>query len=178
MTDAGRVAFTKTLRDGRTAVVTVAVSSINLTYTTVRIDGKEAGNHVGPHHAAPKAALAAHPGYVAAIGPLLLTADECAQIEAVYNEVRATVPPDLDFARERLVIALDGAEMDKGINAAERFDKDYANPFGGPEAEADERRITEALAALAAFDAEHPEVAGRAAARQQAAIRRALEGRD
>jgi hypothetical protein len=56
---------------------------------------------------------------------------------------------------------------------------DYANPFGTEAENAeDERRIAAALAALRAFDAEHPEVAARAAAEREAAVRRALEGRD
>jgi hypothetical protein len=178
VTDTERVAFTKTLRDGRTAIVTVAVNSIRMTYTTIRIDGKEAGSHVGPHHAAPKPALAkAGPEYVAAIGPLLLTADQCAQIEAVYNEVRAMVPPDWTARRELLASAIRGAEEDLHGYLADRFDSgDYPNPFAG--AEKYEGRIEQAVAALAAFDAEHPEIAVQAAEYRSAAVQRALEGRD
>ena len=178
--DIGRVALTKILRNGRTAVVTVKpIGYLHSASTTVTVDGREVGSHLGPHHAAPRAVIAAAGSqYVAAIGPLLLTADECAQIEQVYNEVSAAIPPDLTFEREQLVRMLDGAEMDKGINAAGRFDQDYANPFGGPEAEEDERRITEARDALAAFDAGHPEIAEQATAQRSAAARRALEGRD
>jgi hypothetical protein len=175
-----REALSKTLRDGRTAVVTVAHHPPHGVATTLRIDGKQAASHLGPHHAAPKAALAAHPGYVCAIGPMLLTTDEAAQIKAVYDEVCATVPPDLDMARWHLVTALDIAEQEPGIRAAERMDSgDYANPFG-TEAEVaeDERRIREAAEALAAFDAGHPEIAAKAAAERERAVQRALEGRD
>lgn len=173
------IALTKTLRDGRTAVVTVEpIGYLHQAATTVTIDGKEAGSHLGAYHAAPKAALAKYPGHVAAIGPMLLTAEEAAQVEQVYREVMATIPPDWAWKREQLVAALDGAEQDYGINAAERFDQDHVDPWGGPEAREDQRRITEAAQALDAFDAEHPEVAQQAAAQREAAIRRALEGRD
>jgi hypothetical protein len=173
-----RTALTKTLRDGRTAVVTIKpVDHLHQPSTTLYIEGKEITRHLGAHHAAPKAALAkAGPEYVAAIGPMLLTADEAAQIEQVYREVSAAIPPDLDGERERLVTALDYAEQGSGINAAERFDKDYANPFGGPEADEDQQRIIEAAEALAAFDAAHPETARKAAAQREATVRRIIEG--
>lgn len=170
----GRVALTKTLRDGRTATVTVtAIGYLHAANSTVWIDGKEAGSHMGAHHAAPQSVLDKAPGHVAAIGPLLLTAEEAAQVEAVYREVQASIPPDLDGARRRLADALDGAEMDLGINAAERMDAGYANPFAG--AAEDEQRITGARAALAAFDAEHPEIAAKIAAGRGEAARRAVQ---
>ena len=174
------LALTKTLRDGRTAVVTVAHHPPHGVSTTVRIGGEEAASHLGPHHLPPLAARQAHPDHPAAIGILLLTASEATQIEAVYREVLATVPPNLDFERERLVTALDVAEQEPGIRAAERMDSgDYAHPFGTEaETREDERRTREAAEALAAFDAEHPEVAARAAAGREAAVQRALEGRD
>jgi hypothetical protein len=179
-TDGGeRIALTKKLRDGRTATVTVTpIGYLHQAATTVTIDGEEAGRHLGPHHAAPKAAIAKYPGYIYAIGPVLFTAAEAAHIRQVYDEVQATIPPDLAFQREQLVAALGGAEQDAAAGAAERFDQDYADPWGGPEASEDQRRITEARQALTAFDAEHPQVAAQAAARREAAARRALEGRD
>jgi len=173
-----RTALIKTLRDGRTAVVTVKVIGyLHSASTTVTIDGEEIGSHLGPHHAAPKAALAKYPGHVAAIGPMLLTAEEAAQVEAVYREVLATIPPDWRGRREELVRAIRGAEEDLHDYLADRMDSgDYPDPFGG--AEEYERRIDDAVAALRAFDAEHPEVAEQAAAQRRAAARRALEGRD
>jgi len=172
-----QVALTKTLRDGRTAVVTVeAIGYLHAANTTLRIDGKEAGSHLGPHHAAPKAALAKYPGHVAAIGPMLLTADEAAQIEAVYNEVRATIPPNWTGRRENLVRAIRGAEEDLHGYLADSFDSGDPNPFAG--AEEYEQRIKGAEAALRAFDAEHPEIAEQARAKRDAAVQRALEGRD
>lgn len=174
----GRVALTKELRDGRTAVVTVTpIDYLHSAATTVTIDGNEAGRHLGPHHAiASPSFREAHPEFVAAIGPLVLTAEEAAQVEAVYREVSATIPPNLDFEREQLVSALNSASLEPAIRAAELMEADAADPFR--EQAGLERRIMEARAALAAFDAEHPEVAERAAARLERAVQRALEGRD
>jgi hypothetical protein len=153
-------AFTKTLRDGRTAVVSVAVSSLNMTYTTIRIDGEEVGSHVGPHHAAPKEALkAAGPEYVAAIGPLLLTAEQAAQIEAVYNEVRATIPANLNFAREQLVRAVNIAgDAWAAAQAAAQDNDTMGSYYAGPDARHQDA-IAKAEQALADFDAAHPEIA-------------------
>jgi hypothetical protein len=170
-------ALTKTLRDGRTAIVTVeAIPYLHTAGTTVHIDGKESGRHLGPHHAAPQEVLDAHPGYVAAIGPLLLTANEAAQIEAVYQQVSATIPPDLTGLRESILREIDGLEQEMGLRAAERLDAGYANPFA--ESPEFERRIAEARKRLTAFDAEHPEIAGQARAAREAAVQHALEGRD
>jgi hypothetical protein len=160
-------------------VVTVtAIGYLHQAATTVTIDGKEAGRHLGAYHAAPKAAVAAYPDYIAAIGPVLFNADEAAQIEAVYHEVQAAIPPDRAFEREQLAAAVNGAEHDAGVRTAERFDQDFADPWGGPEAQEDQWRINEAREALARFDAEYPENAAQVAANREAAIRRALEGRD
>jgi len=178
---APREALVKTLRDGRTAVVTVEpVGYLHTAATILRIDGNEAGSHLGPHHAVARETLARYPGHVAAIGPMLLTEDEAAQIKAVYLEVAATIPPDLDAARDRLADELNAAGQEPGLRAAGRMDSgDYGNPFGTEAENAeDERRIAAAAAALGTFDAEHPEIAAKARARRDAAVQRALEGRD
>ncbi len=159
-------------------VIVKPVGYLHQAATTVTIAGEEVGSHFGAYHAALKAAVAKYPGCIYAIGPVLFTAAEAGQIQQVYDEVQATIPPDWNFMREQFAAALDGAERAAGVRAAERFDQDYADPWGGPEAIEDQRGVTEARKALAAFDAEHPEVAAQAAAQREAAVRRALEGRD
>lgn len=146
--------------------------------TSVTIGGEEVGGHLGPYHAALGVAITQYPDYRYAIGPVLFTAAEASQIQQVYDEVQATIPPDLASQREQLVAALDGAEQDAAVNAAERFDQDYADPWGGLAAREEQRRITEARQALTDFDAEYPQIVRQAAALREAATRRTLEGRD
>jgi hypothetical protein len=110
---ASRVALTKTLSDDQTAVVTVTpIAYLHRPSTSVSIDRKEVGKHLGAHQAACPLAREKFPQAVAAIGPVLFTATEAEQITAVCDEVWATIPPDLDFARTRLVDALDVAEQE------------------------------------------------------------------
>lgn len=174
-----RVALEKTLRDGRTAVVTAYLGGTGDRHavTTVTIDGEEVSSGLTPY-AAPREVREAHPELVAAIGPLLLTEAERDQVRAVLRDLAATVPPDLDAEREHLVRMRDGAEQEPAIIAAERMEHGgYPNPFSGEEYEAAQAAALRAQAALEAFDAQHPEVRGRADAQREAdAVRRIQNG--
>lgn len=169
-----RVALTKKLRDGRTAVVTVsATSDGKYAIPVVTIDGEKAGRQSANIFVAPHEIRAEHPELVAGVGPLMLTAEEADTLRAVMAEVQAALPADLDARRERFVAALDAAGLEPGIRAAELMDADAPDPFR--EQAGLERRIMEARAALDAFDRQHPEVAARAAARQADTVRRIIE---
>lgn len=178
-TDTGRVAFTKTLADGRTAVVTVkAIGYLHSASTTLTVDGKVIAEHLGPYHDVNRLIAKERPELVAMLGPLGLNAEEAAQIKAAWREEAASTGPDWDFQRQQLVAAVNGREQEIGIGAAERFDRDHPNPWDGPEARQEKQALADAIEVLAAFDREHPEAAARAAAAREAAVQRALEGRD
>lgn len=164
-------ALTKTLRDGRTATVTIeAATAWTGAVTRSWIDGKEIGNHVGPHH------LRANmpPGHVAAVGPLVLTQAEADQVEAAYYAFVAGLPRDLDAERRLLVAARNAA-----VVAAE-LDKEAAiNAYTGggdpwPGRQAAEKRIFERSVALGEFDHAYPKTAAKAATAQAAATERAM----
>ncbi|HMH94007.1 MAG TPA: hypothetical protein VK586_23375 [Streptosporangiaceae bacterium] len=167
-----RVALTKKLRDGRTAVVTVSAGG-KYAIPTVSIDGKKADRQSAYVCDAPREIRAENPELVGWLGPLMLTAEEGDAVSTAMAEVQAALPPDLDRQRERLVSALDGAGLEPGIRAAELMDAGEPDPFR--EQAGLERRIMEARAALDAFDREHPEAAARAAASRQATVRRVVE---
>ncbi|MBF6333582.1 hypothetical protein [Nocardia transvalensis] len=161
------IALTKTLSDGRTAVVTVTP-----TITKVHVDGTEYGSHMGPHHA-----FVRRPGIpdniVAAIGRVLLTADEAAQVQAVWDQAQAQRPRDLRGERAALAHQLRCAEQEWSAAHNRRMDEgDWPDPFHDDAA--NERAITAARDALTAFDAEHPEIAAQLAADRDAAIARRM----
>lgn len=163
--DNGHVAFMKTLADGRTAVVTVkAIDYLHSASSTLTIDGEVITEHLGPYHAVSRLVAKERPDLTAMLGPLGLNAEEAAQIKGIWQEVADT--------------AVDSAEQETGLGAAERFDQDHPDPWNGTEARQEKRALADAIEALAAFDREHPEVAARAAAERDRIVQRALEGRD
>ncbi len=159
------IALEKTLRDGRRATVTVTPGGRTQSW----IEGELLGSHYGPHHW-----FARDPGipeeYVAAVGPLLLTAEEAAQVQAAYDRVRV-IKRDLDTERDLLVRSLAGAEDDWAHARADRLDSgDWADPLAiDPVHEA---RVEEAAAALVAFDTAHPGIVARRRARDHDAMLR------
>jgi hypothetical protein len=179
MPDTGRVTFTKALPDGRTATVTVkAISHLHSASSTLAVDGQVVTEHLGPYHAVNRLTAASRPELVAQLGPLGFNAEEAAQVKAAWQEIADTTGPDWDLQRQQLVAAVNGAEQEAGAGAAGRFDNGHPDPWDGPEARREKQALDGAIAALAAFDREHPEAAARAAAERDKAVQRALEGRD
>ncbi|WP_280426436.1 hypothetical protein [Nocardia carnea] len=161
------IALTKTLSDGRTAVVTVTPTT-----TQVHVDGAEYGNHMGPHHA-----FVRRPGIpdniVAAIGRVLLTKEEAAQVKTVWDQLQARRPRDLRSERDALTHSLRCAEQEwSAAHNRCMDDGDWPDPFHADAA--NERAITAAADALAAFDRDHPEIAAQLAAERDAAVARRL----
>jgi hypothetical protein len=166
--------LTKTLTDGRTAIVIIEPAPGGGVLAAVaRVDGVELGSHCGPHHLAPNMP----DGYVAAIGRLLLTAEEAAQMEAAYRAAEAAQPADpltgLLAERERLVAAVEGYTDQWTDDRSATFHAgDHPNPFAADAR--NEQLINDAEAALVAFDAAHPEVVAAVRAERDAAMRRHL----
>ncbi|MEV0296995.1 hypothetical protein [Nocardia sp. NPDC050710] len=167
MTTDSVVTLTKTLSDGRTAVVTVTPGC-----TTVHVDGKAYGTHAGPHHV-----FYRRPGvpedFVAAIGRVLLTAEEAAQIQAAWDEAQARWPRDLRADRAILVHRVRCAEQEWSDAHSRRMDEgDWGDPFCDDDT--NEARIEKARAELAAFDREHAELVAQLAAEHAAAVERRM----
>lgn len=145
---ADTVILTKPLRNGDTATVTISGRTVTAWRGTQKL-----ASHYGPHH------RAANPpaGYVAAIGPLMLTQDEADQVEAAWNAQPAPTK-SLPAQRELLVASVqaeNNALIDYRAIAWDRRDGG-TDPY--PLEAQHEARIAEARKSLAAFDAEHPEV--------------------
>ncbi|MGW5384014.1 hypothetical protein [Nocardia sp. NPDC003963] len=162
------VALRKTLPDGRSAVVSVLAGGS----TVVHVDGQEYGSHCGPHHA-----FYRQPGtpdeYVAAIGRVLLTAQEAEQIETVWAQVRSEAPRNLRSERAALVDQVAAAEHTWSAQHNQRLDEgDWADPFGTDEA--NEAAIAAARTELAEFDRRHPELVADLASERRAALLRRM----
>lgn len=156
------VALTKTTSDGRAAIVTMTP-----TETRVTVDGKDFGGGGGPYESLPP--VGKFPaGAVARIGRVALTQPEADELRRQWDELAPLRPRDLRGERSMLVAAVRGAENQWHYGHSRRMDSgEYADPFA-PDA-ANEAAIEEASCALAAFDAEHPEIV--------AAIKRELDER-
>lgn len=164
------VALTKTLRDGRTARVTIHQdgSGSGTVWVTSWRGDEGLGSHCGPHHAKPGLPT----GYVAAIGKLALTQDEADTVKAAYDEFVAALPRDLHSERRGLVAAVLEAQdrwSDTRTANWDRFDGS-GNPFSADNA--NEQRITAAIEMLAGFDHDHPEVKAAVDARRDVDVRR------
>ncbi len=164
------IALTKTLRDGREA--TIAVGAIyGRVCLTARIGREQISCHAGPTHEATGGAPA---GY-RAVGKLALTPGEADTVDAAYHAAVAALPRDLRAERDTLINRINAAEAawaDDRAAAWDRFDGG-GNPFRHDAA--NEARITERRDALAAFDAEHPEIVAEVATETRAMVQRAIE---
>lgn len=164
------LALTKTLRDGRTATVTVTTDNHGVVYTEATVDGKSLGSHVGPHHRRPNLPA----GHVAAVGRLALTPEEAAYVEDAYRTARATastLPVPLTEQRHRLNDILRAAVLDRSEAQESAWD-DFdggGNPFSLHPGF--DQAIETAQRGLTQFDRAHPEIRE---AEVQRAIHRAL----
>jgi hypothetical protein len=152
-----REALRKTTRDGRTAIVTIErFENGGGLCTVARREGQQLGSHCGPHHFAPNLPA----GYVAAIGRLALTQAEADQVSTAWQEAIAALPRDLHAERRSLGLRIAGATDQWTADRAAAMDAEDEEPtmVAVERDRANEARIEEAVAALAAFDAEHPEV--------------------
>jgi len=163
--------LTKILRDGREATVSVGDSGGRVCLTARIVGAGPLGCHTGPTHEATGGAPA---GY-RAVGKLALTPNEADTVDAAYRAAVAAQPRDLRGERDTLVNrinAAEGAWADDRAAAWDRFDGG-GNPFRGDAA--NEVRIHEHRDALAAFDAEHPEIVAEVATETRAMVQRAIE---
>jgi len=163
--------LTKTLRDGREATVTIGDSSGRICLTARIVGAGPLGSHAGPTHEATGGAPA---GY-RAVGKLALTPAEADTVDAAYRAAVAALPRDLRGERDTLINRINAAEdasADDRADAWDRFDGG-GNPFQHDAS--NEARIAERRDALAAFDAEHPEIAAEVATETRAMVQRAIE---
>lgn len=166
-------AFTKTLRDGKTATVAACEHG---SFISAFIDGKEV--YSGTLAVAPKRPDIP-PEMTRRAGPVLLTEAEHDEIRALQEAARQEwlATPEghaasLKAQREALVRAVNAAGNAWTDARAAAQDNDTMSAYFGGQDERDQAAITKAGQALARFDAAHPEIADEIRRQREADVTR------
>lgn len=159
----------KTIRDGRTATVTIETNPRGHLITVARLEGAEVGSHHGPHH---KAATLP-PGHVAAVGPLCLTQAEADTLTAAWQTAKQAQPRDLHAERRDIVRDIKALAAETVNDPEDLIDQGDPNPYRN--VASIEANLAEANERLAAFDAEHPEVAAKVETDRDERVQRFIE---
>lgn len=165
-------ALTKTTSDGRTVTISVVADptkALGLHYEA-HMDGEKIGNS-----AAIARPLNLPEGAAGSIGRACLTAEEVAQVKEVADRVRAELPRDLEGERYILAVRRDAARHALAQAKAAAYDEGEPQVFHSRQEPALAQAERRAEEALAAFDAEHPEVLQGIRERREADLQRRLD---